>query len=109
MSDVAPPYHRNGTTKGTALGCLGIIGCFNLVLMGLLASTFAVGPYASVRQEIWYRGGSISFVMFGAVLPMAAALVFARRSPKWASALALWMFAALLAFVGYAFMSGGGI
>ena len=77
--------------------------------MELLASTFAFGPYASVRHEIWYRGGSIGFFIVGAIVPLATSLAFTRRSPNWASACAIWMFAALLAFLGYVYMSGGGV
>jgi len=76
--------------------------------MGLLASTFAVGPYSSVAQEVWYRGGSIAFLGLGAILP-AALLVIARRYRSGVIAITVWMCAAFLAFISYIFMSGGGV
>jgi hypothetical protein len=77
--------------------------------MGLVAATFAVGPYSSVTQENWYRYGSISFLCVGAILPAAALLLIARRFPIVIIASIVWMFAALLAFLDYMFMSGGGV
>lgn len=49
-------YHLKRTTKGKALGGVELVGCSNLVLMGSLASTFAVGPYASLDKRFGIEG-----------------------------------------------------
>jgi hypothetical protein len=77
--------------------------------MGLLALSFGSGPYSSREQEIWYRYGSLGFLMIGAVLPALVLAVGAHRSSALSIALACWMVAALLAWAYYALMSGGGV
>jgi hypothetical protein len=76
--------------------------------MGLLAASFGQGPYSSAEQELWYRYGSLSFFLAGAVLP-ATALFAARRFPWVIVATTAWMFGLLLAFVWFALMSSGGV
>jgi hypothetical protein len=81
----------------------------NGALMGLLALSFTRGPYSSTEQELWYRYGSLAFVLGGAVLPAVAVLFGINRWPWAIVALTVWMVATLLAFVGYAMFSGGGV
>ena len=81
----------------------------NGALMGLFATSFTQGPYSSTEQELWYRYGSLAFVLGGAVLPAAAILLGINRWPWAIDALTAWMVAALFAFLMYAFFSGGGV
>ena len=97
------------TDRPQGVGCAAAVVVVNAALMGLLASAFVTGPYSSRGQEIWYRYGSIGFLLFGAILPGAALALWARRSHALVVALVLWMFLALLAWFAYAINSGGGI
>ena len=81
----------------------------NTLLIGLLASSFSQGPYSSHGQEVWYRYGSIGFLLVGAVLPGAALIFGARRSLIASALLIVWMLATLGAAFWYAIMSGGGV
>ena len=81
----------------------------NGLLMGLLALGFTQGPYSSREQELWYRYGSMAFLLGGAVLPAVALLLGANRRPWAIILLTVWMVAALFAFLVYAFYSGGGV
>jgi VIT1/CCC1 family predicted Fe2+/Mn2+ transporter len=81
----------------------------NILLLGLLASSFARGPYSSWGQEAWYRYGSLSFLLFGAILPALALASGARRSRRLVVALTVWMLTALFFCFYYALMSGGGV
>jgi hypothetical protein len=85
-----------------------VIG-LNTVLMGLMASSFAIGPYSSWAQELWYRYGSLGFLLCGAILPALALALGARRSRTATNALTVWMIVALFLCFGYAFRSGGGV
>ena len=91
------------------MGCATAALALNTVLMGLLALSFGSGPYSSREQEIWYRYGSLGFLLIGAILPAFALALGARRSPALSTALAFWMVAVLFAFIYYAMMSGGGV
>jgi hypothetical protein len=89
---------------GCAWGLLGI----NAVLIGLLATSFAQGPYSSSEQELWYRYGSLGFFLAGAALPAIA--LFAARRSRWVVLVSTaWMLTLLLAFAWFAMMSGGGV
>ena len=89
---------------GCAVALLGV----NAMLMGLLALSFVQGPYSSLEQELWYRYGSLGFVLLGVVLP-ASSLFAARRFPWIIVASSVWMLVALIGFVWFAMMSGGGV
>ncbi|WP_375380430.1 hypothetical protein [uncultured Sphingomonas sp.] len=91
------------------LGCAGSLAVFNIVSMGSLASIFAAGPYSSVEQAWWYRGGSIGLLIVGGIGPVLILCTIARRSARLTVALTLWMLIALVLLVGYVFNSGGGI
>lgn len=95
------------TAKGR--GCAVILACFNVAAMGLLASSFAFGPYSSAEQELWYRYGSIGFLLLGVIMPAGALLFGARRYPAVIAGATAWMFAIWLPFAGYLLMSGGGM
>ncbi|MFN6934249.1 MAG: hypothetical protein ACK4NZ_03745 [Tsuneonella sp.] len=76
--------------------------------MGLVAASFGQGPYSNSEQEIWYRYGSLGFFVGGAVLPAIA--LFAFRRCWWVVvAVTAWMLMALLAFIWFVMMSGGGM
>ena len=109
MSNDAQPFVAENATRPEGLGCAGLLAGINLVLMGLIASAFAAGPYSNAAQEAWYRGGSIAFLTLGAILPIVVLIFIARKHRGSATPITIWMFAALLAFIGYAFMSGGGV
>lgn len=97
------------TDKAQGLGCaVSMIG-LNILLMGLLASTFARGPYLSWGQEVWYRYGSLGFLLFGAVLPAVVLTLGAGRSRSLIIALTVWMLGALFFCFAYALNSGGGV
>lgn len=97
------------TDKQEGSGCLVAILGINGLLMGLFALGFSQGPYSSQEQELWYRYGSISFLLGGAVLPGFALLLGAKRAPWAVISLTVWMVAALCAFAVYVFHSGGGV
>lgn len=96
-----------GSTHGLG-GAAWLIG-LNTLLMGLIASSFAVGPYSSWAQELWYRYGSLGFLLSGAILPALALALGARRSRTATKALTVWMIVTLFLCFGYAFGSGGGV
>ena len=109
MSNDDQPFALHQVARPEGRGCAGTLAGINLLFMGLLTRTFAVGPYSSAAQMTWYRGGSIAFLSLGAILPIAALLAIARRHRGIGTALTLWMCVALLAFLSYVFMSGGGV
>jgi len=97
------------TDKAQGLGCaIAVIG-LNIVLMSLLASTFVRGPFSDWRQEVWYRGGSLGFLLFGAVFPAVMLALGARRSRPSIIALTVWMLTVLVFWFAYTLRSGGGI
>jgi hypothetical protein len=91
------------------LGCAGTLAAINLMAMGFIAYTFARMFYFDAGQERWYRGGSIAFLVLGALVPICWLLLIIRGYWGSAKAIAAWMFAALLAFTVYVLLSGGGI
>jgi len=95
------------TAKGR--GCAVTLACFNVAAMGLLASNFAPGPFSSAGQELWYRYGSIGFLLLGAIIPAGTLFFGARRYPAVIAVATLCMFAIWLPFAGYLIMSGGGM
>jgi len=97
------------TDKAQGFGCAVSVIALNTLLMGLLASTFVRGPYSSWGQEVWYRYGSLGFLLFGAILPAVALALGARRSRPLIIALTVWMLATLFFSLAYALMSGGGV
>lgn len=101
--------HRPSRALRGGRGCATVVACLNAAGMGLLASTFMVGPYSSAGQELWYRYGSAAFLLLGVVLPVAALLFGAQRYPTLITAATIWMIAIWLPFVGFVIMSGGGV
>ena len=97
------------TDKQPAAGCVWAMLATNTLIIGLVALSFGQGPYSSHGQELWYRYGSLGFLLGGAVLPAIALLLGASRSRGMMGALAAWMAATFVAFCGYVFMSGGGV
>ena len=85
------------------------LACINLVAMGFPASSFVTGSYSSSEQELWYRYGSVGFLVLGAVLPGVALLLATRRYPAITRAALIWMLGVWLPFAGYVMMSGGGV
>jgi fatty acid desaturase len=81
----------------------------NALLIGLLAFSFSHGPYSSREQELWYRYGSIGFLIAGAILPVIALWFGALRSQWAVIALTTWMIIVLIACFLYALFSGGGV
>ena len=105
MPDKAPPSSDQSEGMGCAIATLSING----LLMGLTALSFTQGPYSSPEQELWYRYGSLGFLLAGAVVP---ALILSWRARRWrraAMATTLWMVVTLVAFLSYALLSGGGV
>ncbi len=81
----------------------------NSLIIGLAALSFSQGPYSSREQELWYRYGSLGFLLVGVIVPAIALLSGARRS-AWATALlTAGMLAAFVGFLVYVFYSGGGV
>jgi hypothetical protein len=109
MTDGADRTEDEQALRTGGIGCATLLAGFNVVAMGLVVATFAVGPYSSASQEVWYRYGSIAFFCAGAILPGIVLTFFRRRSLVILKAVAIWEFAVLLAFMSYLFMSGGGI
>ena len=102
------PEQASEQRRVEGIGCSWALLAFNAVSMGLLAVSFGRGPYASAQQELWYRYGSLAFLLAGAVVP-AIALLAGRRSFWIAAVATVWMFLTLLASAWFALMSGGGV
>ena len=102
------PQEASQPNRVEGLGCAWALLGVNAVLMGLLAVSFAQGPYSSDEQELWYRYGSLSLFLAGAALP-AIALFVARRSRRAVLICTAWMLALLIVGGWYAMMSGGGV
>ena len=81
----------------------------NSLLIGLAALSFSQGPSSSTEQELWYRYGSLGFLLVGAIVPAIALLSGARKSALASNLLTAWMCTALFGFLIYAFYSGGGV
>jgi len=97
--------HRLEPIEG--IGCGWTLVAINTALMGLCAASFVRGPFSSFEQELWYRYGSIGFLLAGAALP---AVILLRGRPRWlVYATAPWMLTALLSFAGWVMVSGGGV
>lgn len=94
--------------RGEDIGCAWVVLGVNTVLIGLFTASFVQGPYSSNGQELWYRYGSLAFLLAGSILPTIA-LLAGRRSIVLVVATTLWMLTTLLAFVWFAMMSGGGV
>jgi len=95
--------------KAEGFGCAVTVIALNALLMSLLASSFARGPYSSWGQEVWYRYGSLGFLLFGAIFPALALAAGAQRSRRLVIALTAWTLTALFFCFSYALMSGGGV
>lgn len=81
-----------------------------MLLMGSFALSTVWGPYSSTEQEFWYRWIPLSFLLAGAVLPGIGLSV--SRKPVGLgviTAAIVWLLIALMAFTGFAMMSGGGV
>ncbi|MEG3158901.1 hypothetical protein U1763_00135 [Sphingomonas sp. LB2R24] len=100
---------RNGSEPIPGLGCAGTVAVVNLIPMGLIAYTFAMMTYSNAEQERWYRGGSLAFLIFGAILPLSWLLLIRRGCWGNIKAIIAWMIFAMLTFMGYVLISGGGI
>ncbi|MDB5678122.1 hypothetical protein [Sphingomonas bacterium] len=90
-------------------GCAAALAIFNTIFMGLLALAFASGGYSSWQQDLWYRYGSLAFVLIGALVPGAILIVRGRRSARAVIAVTLWMIVVLIMWAGFVFNSGGGV
>jgi hypothetical protein len=104
-SPTDPPKNRD-----PGIGCLWTILGLNMLLMGLFALSSIWGPYSTTEQEFWYRWVPLGFLLAGAVLP-GIGLAVARKpiGPGAISAAIIWLLIALVAFTGFAMMSGGGV
>lgn len=109
MADDNPRAEPREPAVVAGKGCATALAVFNLLAMGALAWSFAGGPYSGLAQALWYRGGAVGFLIFGALLPGGALLLPARRRPALAPAALAWMLCVWLPFVAYVLMSGGGI
>jgi hypothetical protein len=95
--------------EGGGFGCVFTLIALNILAMGLVALSFAQGPYSSAAQEYWYRYTSVGFLLFGAILPAIVFKFYGRRSAFANQAVFVWGLIALLTFVSYVFSSGGGV
>ena len=108
QSGLVRPQEAGEQKRVEGLGCAWALLGVNAVLMGLLAASFVQGPFSSREQELWYRYGSLCFLLAGAAVPAIA--LFAGRRSRWVViACTAWMLALLLAFAWFVMMSGGGI
>ena len=103
------PVSSPVSQKTEGLGCAGTLAAFNLIVMGSIAYIFSMMPYFNAGQERWYRGGSLAFLFLGALVPICWLVLIRRGHWGNAKAIAAWTFAALLAFMAYVLLSGGGI
>jgi len=95
--------------KPGGVGCLFVILGINAILIGLLAFSFSQGPYSSREQEVWYRYGSIAFLLAGVILPGVVSCLGSARSQRVMTALIIWMISILMVCVAYALSSSGGV
>ncbi|WP_156359221.1 hypothetical protein [Sphingomonas sp. Leaf242] len=109
MTNDEAPVSTNGSLRLEGLGCAGAIAVANILPMSLIAYTFAMMTYSNAEQERWYRGGSLAFLIFGAIFPMCWLILMRRGYWGNVKAIIAWMLFAMLAFIGYVLMSGGGI
>ncbi len=103
------PVSTDGSQRLEGLGCAGTIAVVNLIPMGLIAYTFAMMTYSNAEQERWYRGGSLVFLIFGAILPLCWLILMRRGYWGNIKALIAWMLFAMLTFMAYVLVSGGGV
>ena len=99
---------------GSRMNRIGGVGCawallgINTVLIGLLTASFVQGPYSSGEQELWYRYGSLGFLLAGVVLPAIG--LFTARRQRWVIITStVWMLITLLSFAWFVMMSSGGV
>lgn len=97
------------TEKPSGVGCVSAMLGINAILIGLLALSFSHRPYSSHEQELWYRYGSLGFLLVGVIIPGAAFWFGALRSQRAIVGLFIWMIATLIACLIYALLSGGGV
>ena len=90
------------------VGCAFAILAINTALIGLATASFTQGPYSSHEQELWYRYGSLAFLMGGVVAP-AVALFAGRKSRIVIGGSVAWMAMTLIAFIYYVGLSSGGV
>jgi hypothetical protein len=109
MSNDDTPVSSPVSKQVDGLGCAVTIAAINLAVMGFIAYVFSRMFYFNVGQERWYRGGSLAFLILGALVPICWLVLIRRGYWGSAKAIAAWMFAALLAFMVYVLLSGGGI
>ncbi len=98
-----------GVETAIGTGCAWVMVAFNTLLMGIVAMSFASGPYSSAGQEYWYRYGSLAFLAGGALLPAFALPFAAQRSRPMTGELIAWMILAFCGFVFYVTVAGGGV
>lgn len=104
-----PDSEGEGSAMPFGIGCASSMLVLNILLPGMLAWSFTQGPYSSREQELWYRYGSIAFLMSGAILPGVALAAGAWRSRPAVRVLTAWMLGTLTAAFCYAALSGGGV
>jgi hypothetical protein len=109
MSNENAPVSSPFPHRIEGLGCAVTLAAINLIAMGFIAYTFARMFYFDAGQERWYRGGSLAFLVLGALVPICWLVLIRRGYWGSAKAIAAWMFVALLAFTVYVLLSGGGI
>lgn len=95
------------TGKPSGTGCMATVLGVNALILGLMAFSMSQGPHYNHEQEIWYRYGSLGFLLSGVILPSIALLLGASRSRAAIIALTAWMIATLIAAVIYGAMSSG--
>jgi VIT1/CCC1 family predicted Fe2+/Mn2+ transporter len=65
--------------------------------------------YSNAEQEGWYRGGSLVFLIFGAILPLCWLILMRRGYWGNIKAIIAWLLFAMLTFMAYVLVSGGGV
>ena len=88
--------------RSDATICMWLAFCISAPILSLTAFSLTQGPYSSPEQELWYRYGSLGFLLCGAVLPAVALLLGARRSRAATISLTAWMAATMFVFFYYA-------
>ena len=81
----------------------------NALIIGYFALSFGLGPYSSGEQELWYRGGSLAFLVLGVLLPGGLVILRPEAARKISVTINVWLLIALFAFFPYLLFSGGGV
>lgn len=78
------------------------------LVIGMAVAAFVQGPYSNREQELWYRYGSLGFLVAGVILPAITLYKF-RRTRHVLASIVVWLAVILPGFIWYLMLSSGGV